>query len=372
MLSLYLLYFFGSSSLVLDPSHPGRASVSAMVSSHFRKLAGTASSIRDSWDALQFTTLHCLVSLTKTRIFSSPPWYLGYAPTQPDPPQSPACFLPRVSVVTTTWSNLVAAATNNTSTQTSSRRPLGVKDRRCWLSHYRSISTRSVSLRGNPLTISPPFNYIHQPYHPSSIPSTPSGLARVRPLPLRKSFRQAMPHVTSTTADQRSEPAFFISPNRNCSLTRRCTEPDAPIYITGLVSIVGGNPLRHPVLSHLFVNLASDVGGNPLRRPVTSYLSVYLASDVGGNPLRHTVQSHQKLVRTCRHTILTSSYVLENISLPCLLSMNGEKFRILFRALVSVYSPVCYLVERSVRGLKVQSRILGFFSLVRTVSRRYL
>ncbi|CAG7895778.1 unnamed protein product [Brassica rapa] len=196
MLSLYLLYFFGSSSLVLDPSHPGRASVSAMVSSHFRKLAGTASSIRDSWDALQFTTLHCLVSLTKTRIFSSPPWYLGYAPTQPDPPQSPACFLPRVSVVTTTWSNLVAAATNNTSTQTSSRRPLGVKDRRCWLSHYRSISTRSVSLRGNPLTISPPFNYIHQPYHPSSIPSTPSGLARVRPLPLRKSFRQAMPHVT--------------------------------------------------------------------------------------------------------------------------------------------------------------------------------
>ena len=139
-----------------------------------------------------------------------------------------------------------------------------------------------------------------------------------------------------------------------------------------LVSIVGGNPLRHPVLSHLFVNLASDVGGNPLRRPVTSYLSVYLASDVGGNPLRHPVQSHQKLVRTCRHTILTSSYVLENISLPCLLSMNGEKFRILFRALVSVYSPVCYLVERSVRGLKVQSRILGFFSLVRTVSRRYL
>ncbi|CAF1967227.1 BnaCnng19510D [Brassica napus] len=148
----------------------------------------------------------------------------------------------------------------------------------------------------------------------------PSGLARVRPLSLQKSFRQAMPHVTSTTADQKSEPAFFISPNRNCSLTRRCTEPDAPIYHRH------GNPLRHPVLSHLFVNLASDVGGNPLWRPVTSYLSVYLASDVGGNPLRRPAQSHQKLVWTCRRTILTSSYVLENISLPCLLPINGDGF----------------------------------------------
>ncbi|WZZ68919.1 hypothetical protein YC2023_080289 [Brassica napus] len=40
-----------------------------------------------------------------------------------------------------------------------------------------------------------------------------------------------------------------------------------------------------------------------------------------------------------------------------------KKIRILFRALVSVYSPVCYLVERSVRGMKVQSRLLWFFSL---------
>ncbi|KAF3553828.1 hypothetical protein F2Q69_00010366 [Brassica cretica] len=183
----------GRSVLLLDPSHPGRASVTAMVSSRCGKLAGTLRSIRDSWDALQLSTLHRCVSLTKSRICSSRPWYLGYAPTQPDPPQSPACFLPRVSVVTTTWSNLVAAATNNTSTQTSSRRPLGVKDRRFWLSHYRSVSARYVFLRGNPLIVSPPFNYIHQPYHPSSIPSTPSGIARVRPLSLRKSFRQAMP-----------------------------------------------------------------------------------------------------------------------------------------------------------------------------------
>ncbi|KAF2534340.1 hypothetical protein F2Q70_00030423 [Brassica cretica] len=128
MLPLSLSYMFGSSSLVLDPSHPGRASVTAMVSSRRGKLAGTVRSISDSWDALQLTTLHRRVSLTKSRICSSPPWYLGYAPTQPDPPQSPACFLPRVSVVTTTWSNPIAAATNNTSTQTSSRRPLGVKD----------------------------------------------------------------------------------------------------------------------------------------------------------------------------------------------------------------------------------------------------
>ncbi|KAL0896572.1 hypothetical protein Bca101_080533 [Brassica carinata] len=350
MLSLSFSFIFGSSSLVLDPSHPGRASVTAMVSSRCGKFSGTALSIRDSWDALQITTLHRRVSLTKSQICSSPPWYLGFAPTQPDPPQSPAYFLPRVSVLTITWFNLVAAATNNISTQTPSRRPLGVKDRRCWLSHYRSVSTRSVSLRGNPLTASPPFNYIHQPYHPSSIPSTPSGLARTRPLLLRKSFRQAMPHVTSTTSDQRSEPTFF-SPNRNCSLTRRCTEPNAPIYhwrcsahiqrnhrvmrlglnflsqlFLNLVSDVGGNPLRHPVLSHLSVNPASDVGGNPLRHPGTSYMYVYLASDVGGNPLRRPTQCHQKLGKICRHTILTSSYVLENISLPCLLSMNGENF----------------------------------------------
>ncbi|KAF3520415.1 hypothetical protein DY000_02063808 [Brassica cretica] len=66
-----------------------------------------------------------------------------------------------------------------------------------------------------------------------------------------------------------------------------------------------GNPLRRPALSHMFLNLASDVGGNPLRRPALS---------------------HQKLVRSCcRRTTLTSSSVVESTSLPCLLSMNGEK-----------------------------------------------
>lgn len=79
-------------------------------------------------------------------------------------------------------------------------------------------------------------------------------------------------------------------------------------------------------LSQLFVNLVSDVGGNLLRHPVLSHLFVNLASDVGGNPLRRPAQSHQKLVWTCRRTILTSSYVLENISLLCFLSMNGENF----------------------------------------------
>ncbi|CAF1925969.1 BnaC05g49880D [Brassica napus] len=39
---------------------------------------------------------------------------------------------------------------------------------------------------------------------------------------------------------------------------------------------------------------------------------------------------------------------------------------------IRVYSPVCYLVERFVLGLKVQSRILQFFSFVRTLSQRPL
>ncbi|KAL0719663.1 hypothetical protein Bca4012_068987 [Brassica carinata] len=258
------------------------SSVTAMVSSHCGKLAGTALSTRDSWEALhslQFTTFHpgdslsrctlplryrstigialnqgflrrllhgsvstelgslwgiplhaafrytfnCLASLSKSRICSSPLCSLGSAPAQPDPPPSLACLIPRVSVVTTSCSILGAAANTNASSQTdfSSRRPRGVKDRNCWLTHYRSVSTRSVFYRGIPLTVSPPSTYIHQPYRP-----LPSGLALERPLPFRKSFCHAPPpHVTATPVDQRSEPALFLSSNQSRSLTGAALNP---------------------------------------------------------------------------------------------------------------------------------------------------
>ncbi|KAG2318046.1 hypothetical protein Bca52824_021168 [Brassica carinata] len=261
MLPLSLSSVFGSFTVVLHLSLPVRgspSSVTAMVSSHCGKLAGTALSTRDSWEALhslQFTTFHPGDSLSRctlplryrstigialnqgflrrllhgsSRICSSPLCSLGSAPAQPDPPPSLACLIPRVSVVTTSCSILGAAANTNASSQTdfSSRRPRGVKDRNCWLTHYRSVSTRSVFYRGIPLTVSPPSTYIHQPYRP-----LPSGLALERPLPFRKSFCHAPPpHVTATPVDQRSEPALFLSSNQSRSLTWRCTEPDAPIY----------------------------------------------------------------------------------------------------------------------------------------------
>ncbi|KAJ0236536.1 hypothetical protein HA466_0258240 [Hirschfeldia incana] len=57
------------------------------------------------------------------------------------------------------------------------------------------------------------------------------------------------------------------------------------------------------------------------------HLFVNLMSDVGGNPLRYPVLSHQKLVRSCcRRTTPLSSSGLESTSLPCLPSMNGENF----------------------------------------------
>ncbi|KAG5408751.1 hypothetical protein IGI04_005070 [Brassica rapa subsp. trilocularis] len=88
------------------------------------------------------------------------------------------------------------------------------------------------------------------------------------------------------------------------------------------------DPCHQPPQIYLLSQLlASDVGGNPLRRPVLSHMFLNLATDVGGNPLRRPVLSHQKLVRSCcRRTTLTSSSVVESTSLPCLLSMNGENF----------------------------------------------
>ncbi|KAF8090807.1 hypothetical protein N665_0466s0011 [Sinapis alba] len=75
----------------------------------------------------------------------------------------------------------------------------------------------------------------------------------------------------------------------------------------------------------LLVNRVSDVGGNPLRCPTLSHMFVKLMSDVGGNPLRHSALSHQKLVRLCcRRTTLIVSSVVESTSLLCLLSMNGN------------------------------------------------
>ncbi|KAG2324807.1 hypothetical protein Bca52824_007535 [Brassica carinata] len=73
-------------------------------------------------------------------------------------------------------------------------------------------------------------------------------------------------------------------------------------------------PPQTYLLSQRFVNLVSDVGGNPLRHLILNHLFMNLASDVGGNPLR-----------LCWHTTLTSSSNVKGTSLPCLLSMNGEK-----------------------------------------------
>ncbi|KAF8046862.1 hypothetical protein N665_3376s0004 [Sinapis alba] len=176
----------------------------------------TSLSTRDSWktfQAFQITIFHlgdsrskCCASLTKSRIYSSPPCTLGSSPTLLVPPPYPTCFLPRVSVVTAPCSNLAAAdaATTNASSQTYA-----------WLTHHRSGSTRSV-FRGVPLPIHTRFTYIHQPYRtPSSSLAMLSGLTLECPLHLRKSnsFRHAPPpHVTSTPVDRSSAPATLFSP----------------------------------------------------------------------------------------------------------------------------------------------------------------
>ena len=49
-------------------------------------------------------------------------------------------------------------------------------------------------------------------------------------------------------------------------------------------------------------------------------------SDVGGNPLRYPTLSHQMLVRSCfRYSTLILSSIVENTSILCLFSMNGDK-----------------------------------------------
>ncbi|KAF3539703.1 hypothetical protein F2Q69_00020030 [Brassica cretica] len=134
--------------------------------------------------------------------------------------------------------------------------------------------------------------------------------------------------------------------------------PLSTIYVNPATD-VGETPLRRPDLflkrlrrqsSSSDISLPSSIisiphvwppppfrsfkrGGNPLRRPALSHLFVNLASDVGGNSLRRLALSHQKLVRTCcRRTTLTSSFVVESTSLPCLLSMNGENFSDFFQS----------------------------------------
>ncbi|KAL0664964.1 hypothetical protein Bca4012_101802 [Brassica carinata] len=102
------------------------------------------------------------------------------------------------------------------------------------------------------------------------------------------------------------DPADRVPLHRCCSVFLRSSPKVMSIGTPVVLSrLQVGNPLRRPTLSHMFLNLASDVGGNPLRRPALS---------------------QQKLVRSCcRRTTLTSSSVVESTSLPCLLSMNGEK-----------------------------------------------
>ncbi|KAF2599807.1 hypothetical protein F2Q68_00008415 [Brassica cretica] len=134
--------------------------------------------------------------------------------------------------------------------------------------------------------------------------------------------------------------------------------PLSTIYVNPATD-VGETPLRRPDLflkrlrrqsSSSDISLPSSIisiphvwppppfrsfkrGGNPLRRPALSHLFVNLASDVGGNSLRRLALSHQNLVRTCcRRTTLTSSFVVESTSLPCLLSMNGENFSDFFQS----------------------------------------
>ncbi|KAF3525822.1 hypothetical protein F2Q69_00048753 [Brassica cretica] len=87
------------------------------------------------------------------------------------------------------------------------------------------------------------------------------------------------------------------------------------------------DPCHQPPQTYILSQLlASDVGGNLLRRPALSHMFLNLATDVGGNPLRRPALSHQKLVMSCCRTTLTSSSVVESTSLPFLLSMNGENF----------------------------------------------
>lgn len=120
-----------------------------------------------------------LCSTSNSRGSPSNPWIYtpqsyphGSAPHQPDPPPSIDCYLPRISMVLTTYSSIVVASvsTVNAPSQTNvySRRHLGVEDGSCWVSCYGSVS----GLRGIPLTVSPLFTSTHKP----SPPPSPSGL----------------------------------------------------------------------------------------------------------------------------------------------------------------------------------------------------
>ena len=140
-----------------------------------------------------------------------------------------------------------------------------------------------------------------------------------------------------------------------------------------LASDAGGNPLRRPSLNHLSVNMASNVGGNQFRCSALSHLFVNLVSDVSENPLCGFAMNHQKLARLCcRRTTLTYSSIVESTSLPCLLSMNGEKFSDSFSSfsfsLLTGFLPcgaVCM-------GSKGAIEITPVFPLVKIVSQRHL
>ncbi|KAL0740034.1 hypothetical protein Bca4012_081547 [Brassica carinata] len=91
---------------------------------------------------------------------------------------------PRVSVLTITWFNLAAAATNNISTQTPSQGLLAPKIEGAGSLTTDPLQQDLLSL-GNPRP-PPPLNYIHQPYHPSSIPLHAFRSCSTRPLLLGK------------------------------------------------------------------------------------------------------------------------------------------------------------------------------------------
>ncbi|WZZ22497.1 hypothetical protein YC2023_123884 [Brassica napus] len=138
-----------------------------------------------------------------------------------------------------------------------------------------------------------------------------------------------LPKHVSTRFGRSQEPSGSVglSSLNGLSLTRVGSSVNSPaplstIYANPAID-VGGTPLRRP---DLFL-----ISGNPLRRPVLNHLFMKMASDVGGNPLRRPALSHQKLVRSVfRRTTLTSSSVVERTSLPCLPSMIGENLSVSF------------------------------------------
>ncbi|KAL0794455.1 hypothetical protein Bca101_065832 [Brassica carinata] len=168
---------------------------------------------------------------------------------------------------------------------------------------------------------------------------TRAGSSVISPVPLSTIYNNSVTDVGGTPL---REPDLFFK-----NLRRKASSSDIPLpcFLLSILHVWPPPPFRsfklhlkgsledsyhQPPQTYLlpqrFVNLVSDVGGNPLRHLILNHLFMNLASDVGGNPLRRPALIQQKLVSSvCRRATLTSSSNAKGTSLPCLLSMNGEK-----------------------------------------------